>query len=93
MNEGTFPINVYLSVGEHQTYFVEHIPVSGREEHFFIRRAGETMVLSSNRPYFRNRGLRHRRGHYTVLSAQVHNIGLLQRLIDAIEAKKELWDK
>lgn len=93
MNEGEFCISVYLSVGEHRTYFVEHIPVSGREEHFFVRRAGKTMVLSSNRPLFRNKGLKHRRGDYQVLSAQVHNIGLLNRIIDAIEAKKALWDK
>lgn len=87
-----FP-SIYISAGEHQTYFVEHIPVSCREEHFFVRRAGETMVLSSNRPLFRSKGLKHRRGDYQVLSAQVHNIGLLNRIIDAIEAKKALWDK
>lgn len=90
MNEGKFPIRVYISVGEHQTYFVEHIPVPRREEHFFVSRAGETMILSSNRPLFRNKGLKHRRGDYLVLSAQVHNIGLLNRII---EAKKDLWNK
>jgi hypothetical protein len=80
-------------MSEHQTYFVEHVPVSSREEHFFVKRAGEIIVLSSNRPLFRNKGLKHRRGDYTVLSAQVHNIGLLNRFIDAIEAKKDLWDR
>lgn len=93
MKDGQFSISVYISVGEHQTYFVEHIPVSRREEHFFVRRAGETMILSSNRPLFRSKGLKHRRGDYQLLSDQLHNIGLLNRIIDAIEAKKELWDK
>jgi hypothetical protein len=93
MKDGTFPISIYIAAGEHQTYFVEHIPVSSREEHFFVTRAGETIVLGSNRPLFRRKGLKHRRGDYQVLSKQVHNIGLVNRLIEAIETKQDLWDR
>jgi hypothetical protein len=88
-----FPISIAISFNEKQTYFVEHIPVSSREEHFFVTRGGETIVISSNRPLFRNKGLKHRRGDYEVISAQMHNIGLFNKIVDAIEAKKELWDR
>lgn len=70
---------------------MEHVPVSSREEHFWVKRAGETIVLSSNRPLFRNKGLKHRRGDYEVISGQMHNIGLFNKIVDAIEAKKDLW--
>lgn len=93
MHLAPFPISVPVSYNEKQTYFVEHIPVSSVEEHFFVTRAGGTIVLASNRPLFRGKGLKHRRGDYKVISQQVHNMGLLERIIDAIEAKKDLWDK
>lgn len=88
-----FPISVEISSFEKQTFFVEHIPVSAREEHFFVTRGGETMVFESNRPFFRAKGLKHRRGEYKLISQQVHNMSLVNRIIEAIEQKKDLWDK
>jgi hypothetical protein len=88
-----FPIYIEISFSEKQTWFVEHVPVSSREEHFWVKRAEDTIVLSSNRPLYRNKGLKKRRGDYEVISGQMHNIGLFNKIVDAIEAKKDLWDR
>ncbi len=48
-------------------YLVEHIPIGERKEHFKVHGRNGHILVESNRPLFRNKGLKHRRPDFKVI--------------------------
>jgi hypothetical protein len=56
---------------KHYRYTVEQIPVDQRTGHFKFIARNKTITITSNRPYFRNKGLKHCRYEIKVLEDYV----------------------
>lgn len=70
-------------------YLVEHIKISKREEHFKVLARNGSITFSSNRPFFRSRGLRHRHPSITVIEGHLWNISITKKLLEQIQAYVE----
>lgn len=66
---------------------VEYIPVNNKIERFKISGKDKYIVLESNRPLFRNRGIKHRKPDWKVFEGEVKYAGgLLDNVKEAINA-------
>ncbi len=65
-------------------FIVEHIEVSKKKEHFKVIARNKTVTLESNRPMFRNAGLKHRRPDWSVVDGKLEYGGALETLAEAI---------
>jgi hypothetical protein len=63
---------------------VEHTVINERIEHFKVIGKNKSIVLESNRPLFRNRGLKHRKPDFKLIEGTVDFIGSLDVLIEEI---------
>jgi hypothetical protein len=67
--------------------FVEHTIISERSEHFKVIGRNKFIVLESNRPLFRNKGLKHRKPYFKIIEGQIDFYASIQVIIDAILLK------
>ena len=63
---------------------VEHIVINDRVEHFKIIGKNKFIVLESNRPFFRNKGLKHRKPAFKLIEGEVDYANSLDVIIQAI---------
>ena len=79
----TYPITV-----EHDRriyrYLVQHKPIDERTEHFLVIGRNKTIIVESNRPLFRNRGLKHRRYDLRIIDATSKVAGFERKVCEAI---------
>ena len=55
---------------------VEHIYIDSVKEQYRVSGRNKSIVVQSNRPLFRNRGVRHRRPNWKVIEGNVFNSNL-----------------
>ena len=73
-------------------YTIEHIPIDQRTEHFELIARNKTLTITSNRPLFRNKGLKHRRYELKVVEGmEVRNMAFLQKIYEQIENLAEMY--
>ena len=63
---------------------VEHTVMDARTELFKVVGRNKFIVLESNRPLFRNRGLKHRKPDFKLIEGKIDYNGSLHLLVDAI---------
>ncbi len=63
---------------------VEHTIVDARTELFKVVGRNKFIVLESNRPLFRNRGLKYRKPDFKLIEGNVDYTGSMHLLVDAI---------
>lgn len=63
---------------------LEHIPVDERREHFKVEAANKTLIIESNRPFWRNKGLKHRKYDLKLIEGHVANMSFVYKINDAI---------
>lgn len=66
-------------------YLVDHVVVNKREEHFKVIARNGTVTFSSNRPLFRNKGLKKRRPDYVLIEGSIPNKSAEHQLVEAIQ--------
>ncbi len=66
------------------TLRVEHINITPRSEQFRIVARNKTIVLETNRPFFRNRGLKHRKPDWKLVEGKLESGYALESLSEAI---------
>ena len=66
-------------------YLVEHLVVNKREEQFTIIARNGSVTFSSNRPLFRNKGLRKRKPDYVLIDGSIPNKSTERQLVEAIQ--------
>jgi hypothetical protein len=67
-------------------YQVEHQVINERKEHYIIKAKNKTLVIESNRPYFRNHpGLKKRKPELKLIEGEVLNQSFLVKIFEAIE--------
>ncbi|RYY49946.1 MAG: hypothetical protein EOO06_05430 [Chitinophagaceae bacterium] len=65
---------------------VIHIPVNNRVERFELTGKNKSIILESNRPLFRSKGIRHRNPTYNIIEGQVLHIASLDPFLEQIDA-------
>jgi TolB-like protein len=66
-------------------YLVEYVLVNKREEQFKVIARNGSVTFSSNRPLFRNKGLRKRRPDYVLIEGSIPNKSTESQLVEAIQ--------
>jgi TolB-like protein len=66
-------------------YLVEYIIVNKREEQFKIIARNGSVTFSSNRPLFRNKGLKRRKPDYVLVEGNIPNKSTERQLVQAIQ--------
>jgi hypothetical protein len=66
-------------------YLVEYVVVNKREERFKVTARNGSVTFSSNRPLFRNKGLRKRRPDYLLVEGRISNKSTENQLVEAIQ--------
>ncbi len=66
------------------TFTVEQFNVTQRSEQFKVIARNKTVVLESNRPLFRNKGIKHRRPDWKLVEGTLGYQSGFERLTDAI---------
>jgi TolB-like protein len=70
-------------------YLVEYIVVNKREEQFKVIARNGSVTFSSNRPLFRNKGLRKRKPDYVLIEGNIPNKSTERQLVQAIQGYVE----
>lgn len=63
---------------------VQHILVDDRYEHFKVIARNKTLLLQSNRPFFRKRGLKHRRPDWKLLDGEIFHGAVYEQILEQI---------
>ncbi|MES1225759.1 MAG: hypothetical protein ABUT20_60335 [Bacteroidota bacterium] len=58
-------------------------------EHYEVTACNKTFTLQTNRLMFINRGLKHRKGQWKIISGHMNNTYAMEKIIAAIEEKIE----
>lgn len=68
-------------------YIIEHTVIDQRTEHFKLIARNKTVTIESNRPFFRNKGLKYRRNELKVREGDtnVRNRAFMQNVYEQIE--------
>lgn len=67
-------------------YLVEHHLIDERKEHYILKASNKTLVIESNRPYFRSHpGLKKRRPELKLVEGKIWNMSFLAKIYEAIE--------
>lgn len=65
---------------------VEYTKVDSRKEHFKVSSKTSYLLISSNRPFFRSKGLKHRRPDYDIIEGRVYNSSVYNKILDELNA-------
>lgn len=71
------------------TLQVELLLLDKTKEQFRVTRGSQMLVLESNRPFFRNRGIMHRPPIWRLIGGQSRNMDLREKIQRAILEKME----
>lgn len=63
---------------------VERLYINDRIELYKVTGGNKSIVIQSNRPFFRSKGLKHRKGTWKVIDGKAQNNQAYQAVIDAI---------
>ncbi len=85
----TFTITIRTGYKDY-TLRVERINITARSEQFRIVARNKTIVLETNRPFFRNKGLKHRKPDWKLIEGHLESRYGLESLSQAIMNKIEL---
>lgn len=64
--------------------------IDERNEQYAIIAKNKTVVLESNRPFFRNRGLKHRKPDWKIVEGKINNGSGLDQIIQKIMEKVDV---
>jgi hypothetical protein len=64
--------------------WVIQLAIDDREERYKVIAKNKSLVLSSNRPTFRTRGLKHRKPDWKLVDGKVETVSGLEAIIEAI---------
>lgn len=81
MNE--FKVRITVD-GRYRYFKVKELHNDGRREQYEIVGRDRSIVVQSNRPFFRNKGLRHRVPDWRVIEGTVRLRGNLDKIIEEI---------
>ena len=70
-------------------YLVEYAVVNQREEQFKVIARNGSVTFSSNRPLFRNKGLKKRKPDYVLIEGSIPNKSTENQLIQSIQSYVE----
>jgi hypothetical protein len=70
-------------------YLVEHTVMNKREEQFKVIAKNGSVTISSNRPLFRNKGLKKRKPDYLLIEGSIPNKSTENQLVQAIQSYVE----
>jgi hypothetical protein len=70
-------------------YLVEYVVVKKREKQFKVIARNGSVTFSSNRPLFRNKGLRRRRPDYVLIEGHIPHKSTERQLIETIHSYVE----
>ncbi|HTB52946.1 MAG TPA: hypothetical protein VK718_09255 [Ferruginibacter sp.] len=79
----TFKIRIKYS-GRWYQFVVEQFDVDERNEKFRIIARNKIVVLQSNRPFFRSKGIKHRKPDWKVIEGEISNSSGLEDIQKAI---------
>ena len=79
-----FIVNVRYA-GVVYKYRVEQTEVTPREERYKVFLESQILLLSNNWPFFRNRGLKHRKPTWKVVEDSIREHSFQDKLIEALE--------
>jgi hypothetical protein len=67
-------------------YLVKHTLINHRREHFELIARNRSIIIESNRPLFRNKGLKHRRYDLTLVNGntEVWNMTFVQKIYEQL---------
>ena len=80
---------ITIKEGWKQYRYLEHIPIDERTEHFKVHGRNGYILIESNRPLFRSKGLKKRRPDFKVVEGQLRNIGFLEKIMEAVYSQIE----
>jgi hypothetical protein len=82
-NEITMEFEVRIKV-DHKIYrmWVKRVHADQRKEQFLVTGGKKSIIVENNRPFFRNKGLKHRKPDWKLIEGDVKHAGSLQRLYD-----------
>jgi hypothetical protein len=63
---------------------VERIAITSQVEKFQVTARNKTLTIQSNRPLLRAKGMKTRKPDYKLIAGIMHNINLLQKIIDVL---------
>lgn len=63
------------------------MPIDERTERFKVFGRNKTIILESNRPFFRNRGLKRRKPEWKVVEGEIQSGAGLEQIIECIMAR------
>jgi len=81
-----FPIRIEID-RRYLNYQVEKIYNDGRIERYRINGRNGSIILESNRPLFRNKGLKHRKPDWNMIQGELKYRNYLRLFVDAIMDK------
>lgn len=64
---------------------VEQVELDGRMERYHVQARNGTIIVESNRPLFRNRGLKHRAPTWKVIGGNALSSDVLKKIYEAIQ--------
>jgi hypothetical protein len=79
--EFTIDVKIY---GRSYKLKVKRLYLDERTERYEVMRNNRSIVVESNRPFFRNRGLKHRRPDWILIGGHVKYGGSLAPVFDAL---------
>ena len=80
-----FQIKVVYA-GKAYTYRVEQTEVTSREEKYKVITRSQVILVSNNRPFFRGKGLRHRKPIWKVDEGEIKVDSFKTKLLEALAA-------
>jgi hypothetical protein len=66
-------------------YRVEYMAVDERMEHFRVKGANGSILFSSNRPLYRNRGIRKRQPDIQLIEGRLSNLSVQGKIVEALQ--------
>lgn len=73
--------------GKHIRLQVDRIYQSAQIEKFEVKGRNKSLIIQSNRPLLRAKGIKHRKPDYKLLSGLIHAPGVVTVIIDALHAQ------
>jgi len=70
---------------------VERTFESDSIEKFEVTAKNKSLTLQTNRNIFKTKGLKHRKGQWTLIAGSLHHSYSLQKITDAIDAKLQYY--
>lgn len=72
---------------------VEQISETDQIEKYKVSGKNKSLTIQSNRPLLRARNLKYRRPNWKLIEGQLHNIHLLEKIFDTVEAYLKMLEK